>query len=126
MTRSTIQRGPTRMQMHITPCSDKKTLICALVGDLDRHSFADFAARVASWIRPGVHIAFDLSNVGFIDSTGLRTLRATAWRIRRGGGQVSAKNLPTQVADMFLVSGMDTVMSMGRSQDVNWWPPPVA
>jgi anti-anti-sigma factor len=126
MTRSTIRRGPTRMQMHVTLCSDRKTLICSPVGDLDRHSFADFAAQVAGWIRPGVHIAFDLSNVGFIDSTGLRALRATAWRIRRGGGRVSAKNLPAQVADMFLVSGMDTVMPMGRSQDVSWWPRPVA
>jgi anti-anti-sigma factor len=115
------------MQMYVTPGSDRKTITCSLVGDLDRHSFADFAGQVAKWIRPNVHITFDLSNVGFIDSTGLRALRASAWRIRRRGGQVSAKNLPAQVANMFLVSGMDDVMSMGgRAQDVVWWAPPVA
>ena len=113
MVTTTSRRGPTQMQMSFEYYSDSRTIVCGLIGDLDRHSFADFAAKVTSVIRPGVDIAFDLSHIGFIDSTGLRALRASARRIQRAGGRASAISLPPQVAHLLAVTGIDQVMSVG-------------
>jgi anti-anti-sigma factor len=113
--------------MKVELCSDRTSIVCSLVGDLDRHNFVDFAAQVARLIRPSVHIAFDLSNLRFIDTSGLRALRTSAWRIRRGGGQTSVRNLPAQVASLLLLARIDEVISVdGRFHDVAWWPPPAA
>jgi anti-anti-sigma factor len=115
------------MQMTLKYYPDRRTIVCSLVGDLDRYSFADFAAKVASLIRPGVDVAFDLSNIGFIDSSGLRALRASARRIQRAGGRASAIRLPAQVANLLAVTGIDEVMSMhGSFPAVAWQPVPGA
>jgi anti-anti-sigma factor len=117
MVAATKRRGPTQMQMSLEYYSEKRTIVCSLVGDLDRHSFADFAAKVARLIRPGVDIAFDLSNIGFIDSSGLRALRASARRIQRAGGRASAIRLPVQVANLLAVTGIDGVISVHGGLD---------
>jgi stage II sporulation protein AA (anti-sigma F factor antagonist) len=115
------------MHMKVQFSPERRTIVCSLVGDLDRHNFADFAAGVAGLIRPNVHVAFDLADLQFIDSSGLRALRASARRVRRGGGRVSAINVPAQVAKTLALAGLDEVTSVnGQFQDVVWWPPPAS
>jgi anti-sigma B factor antagonist len=113
--------------MNVQFSSDRRTVVCTVVGDLDRRNFADFAARVARLIRPNVHVAFDLSDLQFLDSSGLRALRASARRVRRSGGRVSSTNVPAQLAKLLVLARVDEVMSLeSRFQDIVWWPPPAS
>jgi anti-anti-sigma factor len=112
MIESPSWRGPSRMPMKVEVWSDRKTIVCSVAGDLDRYSFADFAAKVDRLIRPNVHIAFDLSHLGFIDTSGLRALRVSARRISRGGGHASATNVPCPLAKLLVFAGIDGVMPL--------------
>jgi anti-anti-sigma factor len=127
MTEQANGRGPTRVPMKVAVRSDRKTIVCSVGGDLDRYSFVDFAAQVDRLIRPNVHVSFDLSHLGFIDTSGLRALRVSARRIRRGGGQVSATNVPGPLAKLLVFAGIDGVMSMeGVFHDAVPWPAPAS
>jgi anti-sigma B factor antagonist len=84
------------------------------MGDLDRFTFADFAARTSSLIHPQVHLVLDLAELQFIDSTGLGALRAVTRRVRRRGGQVFVQNPSTRVAELLSLSGLDSVLRLRR------------
>jgi anti-sigma B factor antagonist len=84
------------------------------MGDLDRFTFADFVARISSLIHPQMQLVLDLSQLQFIDSTGLGALRAVSRRVRRRGGRVFAQNPSTRVAELLSMSGLDEVIQQRR------------
>jgi anti-anti-sigma factor len=101
--------------------------MCRPIGNLDRYSFADFAAQVSSLIRPHVHLVFDLVELGSIDSTGVSALLASARRVRRRGGRVSVCNASAHVADLLAQAGMDAVGPSTRRRDgLVPWPQPAS
>jgi anti-sigma B factor antagonist len=93
------------------------------VGDLDRYTFANFAGQIAPLIGPGVHIVIDLSELGYIDSSGVSTLRATAKRVRRAGGQVSLRNPSAHVVRLLTVTGIEAVLPVSRPFADTWSTP---
>jgi anti-anti-sigma factor len=79
------------MRMQIRQLDNGRTIVCKPIGDLDRFTFADFAAQMTSIVRPNVHVVFDLSELGSVDSSGVRALRAVARRVMRCGGTASVQ-----------------------------------
>jgi anti-sigma B factor antagonist len=98
-------------------------VFCRPVGDLDRYTFANFASQITPLVGPNVHIVIDLSELGFIDSSGLSTLRATAKRVRRAGGQVSLRNPSAHVVRLLTVTGIEAVLPVSRPFDSVWSTP---
>jgi anti-anti-sigma factor len=96
-----VQNGP-----------DGQTVTCRPVGDLDRFTFADFVAQISSLIRPDMHLVLDLSELGFIDSSGLRALRAATRRVRRRGGHVFVQNPSSHLAKLLSLTGLDAVLQV--------------
>jgi anti-sigma B factor antagonist len=106
MTRTNSSTGPAPMRMKVQHVHTGRTVVCQPVGDLDRYTFANFASQISPLIGPGVHIVIDLSELGFIDTSGLSTLRATAKRVRRAGGNVSLRNPSAHVVRLLWVRGI--------------------
>ena len=127
MIRLVSSHAPARIRIKVQNCHDGRTVMCRPTGNLDRYSFADFAAQVTSLIRPHMHLVFDLVELGFIDSTGVSALLASARRVRRRGGRVSVCNASAHVADLLARAGMDTVGARSRRREgVVPWPQPVS
>jgi anti-anti-sigma factor len=92
-------------------------IVCRPIGDLDRYTFASFADQITELIRPNVHFVFDLSELGFMDTTGLRTLRATTRRIRRGAGEAHVRNATTRMARLLTMSRVVADVPVSRRLD---------
>jgi anti-sigma B factor antagonist len=101
--------------MKVQRSNNGRTVTCWAIGDLDRYTFANFAGQVAPLTGPGVHIVIDLSELGYIDSSGVSTLRATAKRVRRAGGQLSLRNPSAHVVRLLTVTGIEAVVPVTRS-----------
>ena len=100
--------------MRIQNGHEGRTVICRPIGDLDRFTFASFVAQISSLIRPDMHLVLDLSELRFIDSTGLSALRAAIRRVRRRGGQVSVRNPSGHVANLLSLTALDAVIQVSR------------
>jgi anti-anti-sigma factor len=100
------------MLMSVQNGPDGQTVTCRPVGDLDRVTFADFVAQISSLIRPDMHLVLDLSELGFIDSSGLRALRAATRRVRRRGGHVFVQNPSSHLAKLLSLTGLDAVLQV--------------
>jgi anti-anti-sigma factor len=59
-------------------------------------------------------LLLDLSRVSFIGSAALRAILVAAKRLAAGGGQL-AIFAPPQIADVFIVSGLDSVLPIRLS-----------
>lgn len=105
---------PARILMTVQNGHDGRTVICRPVGDLDRFTFADFVARTSSLMDTQMDLVLDLSQLKFIDSTGLSALRAVTRRVRRRGGRVFLQNPTTRVAELLSLSGLDEVTRQPR------------
>jgi anti-anti-sigma factor len=113
VTRST-RISPARIRMRVQNGYDGRTVICRPIGDLDRFTFADFVAQISSLIHPNMRLMLDLSELGFIDATGLRALRAVTGRVRRRGGQVSVENPSAHVAKLLSLTSLASVIQVRR------------
>jgi anti-sigma B factor antagonist len=60
-------------------------------GDIDMDS-AHFLRVVLDQLEPGAHASIDMSDVGFMDSSGLNVLTVYAIRLRDGDGWLRIRN----------------------------------
>ncbi|GAC1517804.1 MAG: STAS domain-containing protein [Acidimicrobiales bacterium] len=94
--------------------SDSRTwTVLPLVGDVDlasapalRQQLADMTTESPSFL------VIDMSELDFIDSTGLGVLVGTLRRLRATGGDVRLAAARTGIARVFSVTGLDRVFSL--------------
>ena len=82
------------------------TLTVALDGELDFATAFDVELRLEEAIRQADRVVVDLSNLDFIDSTGLRTLLESQAAARREGVQFELVPGPEAVQRVFEVAGL--------------------
>ena len=92
--------------------------IVALSGDLDIASVADFSAKLAAVTAesPG-HVVLDLSELRFIDSSGLNALVVGAREIERRGGSMVVAAPSTYVVRVFDLVRLDESVEVAGSVD---------
>lgn len=86
-------------------------------GHLDASNRDEFRASLEAAANEataaGLHsLVLDLSNVRFVDSSGLGVIMATLRRIRGSGGDMVACNIQSQVRVLFDLIRLDRVMSV--------------
>jgi anti-anti-sigma factor len=90
--------------------------IVALAGDLDIASVADFSAKLAAMTTESpVHVVLELSQLRFIDSSGLNALVVGAREIESKGGSMVVAAPSTYVGRVFDLVRLDESVEIAGS-----------
>jgi anti-anti-sigma factor len=82
----------------------------SLAGELDLGSAASLERKLTELKDDGAETTIDLSELGFIDSGGLRVLLRATGEARRDGWKLAIeRGLTPQVAKLFQITGADRV-----------------
>jgi anti-sigma B factor antagonist len=80
-------------------------------GDVDLSTSPELGETLTCAIDAGNSVVLDLSEVTFIDSTGLNTLIRVLKACETNGGALSiSPNLPAQVSRVFEITGLDDLL----------------
>lgn len=82
----------------------------ALAGELDLSTVEELSAALNELVPEGGRIVLDVSELSFMDSTGLRVLLDVATRLREGG-TVVLRGPQDQVRRVIEISGVESVAS---------------
>jgi anti-sigma B factor antagonist len=86
-------------------------VVLALRGEVDLASTMPFTALIAQALTASPHIVFDMADVTFLDSTGLRGILEVFRRVG-SDGSVTIRNAHAEVAHVLHVSGVDEVLNV--------------
>ncbi len=78
----------------------------AISGELDLATAKELAAVVEGEKLPGRHLNLDFGECGFIDSSGLQVVVASARQIRELGGRLTVTGLKGEVEALFEMTGL--------------------
>lgn len=86
-------------------------LVMSVSGRLDAETAPGFEADVLSRVDQGeTSIVFDLANLQYVSSAGLRVVLMTAKRLQQSGGKLVVCSLQDTVMEVFKISGMDSII----------------
>ncbi|MCU1360234.1 MAG: anti-sigma-factor antagonist [Ilumatobacteraceae bacterium] len=85
--------------------------IVTVRGEIDLPSMEMFAASVDEAIAASSHVVLDMSEVTFLDSTGLRVIVAAVLRVSEGGS-LTVRDASPAVTRVLQLSGIDSVVTM--------------
>lgn len=92
--------------------------VVTAVGELDAHTAPALQAQLSPLSqRPDVALVVDLSQVGFIDSTGLGVLVTTLKHVRESGGSLDVVVAGPRVLKVFALTGLDVVIPLHATLD---------
>ncbi|MFG3009571.1 STAS domain-containing protein [Streptomyces cinerochromogenes] len=98
------------LQVHVRPLSTDRHL-ATVVGDLDLHTASRLADALQPLVLTGGHsLLVDLSDVTFLDSTGLTCLIAVYRTARSTGARVALIAPSARVRRMLALTGTDQVL----------------
>jgi len=96
--------------MTLTIAEDNGTLTGALAGRLDTAAAAQFAKDMQPLIdNAHRHILLDCERLTFISSSGLRLLLTLRKETQSKGGDITIKNVPAEVKQVFTITGFYTL-----------------
>jgi anti-sigma B factor antagonist len=103
---------PQPFAIHVAPREDGSVRV-EVRGELDLLTSPQLAETLRREIDAGNRVVVDLSEIGFIDSTGLNTL-ITALRASssNGGELMVSPSLPAQVQKVLEVTGLNQVLPL--------------
>ena len=87
-------------------------VILQINGEIDMATGPELRQRIVQYVQEGhVHIVIDLTEVDFIDSTGLGVLIGGLKRTRSHGGDLQCIGLSESLKEMFKLTGLDVVLT---------------
>lgn len=97
--------------MQITKNGNEITV--AISGKFDRTSSPVIEAEVSKAVTDDVKkITFDLKDVIYVSSAGLRVILSFEKKMRKAEGKLVVKNTPKLVMDVFTETGLNKVLTM--------------
>ena len=91
---------------------NNNTCIVHLNGEIDMATGPELRQRIVQYVQDGhINIVLDLTNVDFVDSTGLGVLIGGLKRTRSHGGDLRCIGLTEPLKEMFKLTGLDTVLT---------------
>ncbi len=104
--------------MEITEEKRGEVEIVGLRGRLDATACPGVEKRLLELVAQGkVRIAFDLSGLSYISSSGLRVLMVVAKQVQMGGGRLALATLNDNVHDIFRIAGFTQLFSVYQTLD---------
>ncbi len=103
--------------MEIHTRKEQQTLIAALNGRLDAVTAKQFDEAFGAWLAGGERqFLFSLSALEYVSSAGLRSFLAAAKQLKAAQGQMVLCGLIGPVAEVFRISGFDTLLTIRESE----------
>ena len=92
--------------------------VVRLEGNLDTNTSEDAQSYLNQAIEEGARkVVVNFAKVDFVSSAGLRVLLATAKQLGRIGGALHVCGLNEAVAEVFEISGFNTILSVFATED---------
>lgn len=92
--------------------------VIAVSGEVDIATADSLDAEITQVLADGAHhLVVDLSDVGFLDSTGLGVLVKALKRAREAGGTLAIVVTAERIAKVFRITGLDAVMPLHDDVD---------
>ena len=94
--------------------SEPNRLVVAVTGELDDYTSPALRDRVRKELegRTGVDLTLDLSNMTFVDSTGLGVLVGIRRRVRETGGTLVLSGLTPATTKVLEITGLSRVFEL--------------
>lgn len=98
--------------MEVKFATGRHTLTIFLCGELDEYTAENTRQKIDDAIcSPGIStVVFDLSNLCFMDSTGIGVLIGRYKKLKARGIPVCVKNVPAPIEKIFKMAGLYTIM----------------
>ncbi len=94
------------------------TLVVNFGGRLDGVNSRDFEAALNSEIGDSdCSVVVDLSGLDYISSAGLRAILLITKAVKAKGGSFALASLPTQIEEVFRISGFDRIIPILASKE---------
>lgn len=93
---------------------NQRTVTVKLSGEIDHHSIRDIREEIDKMLDQtgAVNVAFDMTDVNFMDSSGIGLLMGRYKRVRSYGGQVIIIGATPSVKRILKMSGIGDIMIM--------------
>ncbi len=102
-------------QLTIEESTDGTHVVLAVVGEIDLATAAEFEARIES-AGSAASIVLDMTQVAFIDSTGLRVLLSAHERADDGGGRLAIVAGEGPVTKLLAITGVDEWLNVHETR----------
>ena len=111
-------RPPSPFSVNVTGGGDR-ALVAAVAGDVDIATANDMSAAVIAALddHPGVGVILDFSNVGFMDSSGLRAVLDISRRLDAGDASLVLLSPNRPVRKLLSLAGLDERMAVATTLD---------
>jgi anti-sigma B factor antagonist len=86
-------------------------IVVMVRGEADLEAMPKFSEVVDQALAVSSNVVFDMADVTFLDSSGLRVIVSAVLRVGEGGS-VSITNATPRVAEIIELSGLDTVVDV--------------
>ncbi|HBQ65160.1 MAG TPA: anti-sigma F factor antagonist [Clostridiales bacterium] len=95
------------------------TLVVALKGELDHHTAAGCRERIDNaLLRPGIrNLILDLSELAFMDSSGIGVILGRYRTVTRRGGKMAAMHIQPEVMRIFRMAGLEGIIPVCGGTD---------
>ena len=102
--------------MEISKKKEEGMLIVCVNGRLDAVSFPDFDKEIGQLMDEGeTSIIFDLNELNYISSAGLRSFLMVAKKLKAKSGKIALTSLQDIVKQVFEVSGFNQILPIFNS-----------
>ena len=105
-----------RGSMEITSGTDGDLVQFHVAGNLDSATSPSVGRAVNVAMEAGArHLIFDMRDVRYVSSAGLRAILIASKQAQSAGGGVAVFGLQANVAQVFVISGFDKVLTIADS-----------
>ena len=107
------------MEFAVTQEQRGATPLLRVRGEVDIYTAPRLKEAVVTALEGGARsLAFDLSSVGFLDSTGLQVLMSAKKRTAERGGDVYIFGVEGQIRRVFTLLSLERIFNLCRETDV--------
>lgn len=98
--------------MQIEKKTEGSNLTVKLIGRLDTTTSPELESGIASDLDNATALTFDMSELAYISSAGLRVLLSTQKKMNAKGGSMVVKNSSDEIMEIFEVTGFTDVLTI--------------
>lgn len=98
--------------MEITVSANENTATFAVAGSIDTNTAPQLETAVSAALETSANIVFDLAELEYISSAGLRVVLATQKAIAKTGGSFVLRNMQPAVKEVFDITGLSGVLTI--------------
>jgi len=102
--------------MNVTTETKDGALIHRISGRIDTATSKAAESALTAEVKQGKRVAFDMSQVAYVSSAGLRVVLLAAKLAKANAGAVVLFGLQPTVREVFAISGFDRVVSIQESE----------